>query len=387
MLGFYTQFISVGIEIEEAVVSLKYEPFELERWLASKKGKYNLSGLGPPPVRLSELMDPNELDDELLYGDTRGSVELRKLIASNYGELSSENVLVTTGTAEANFLTLTSLIDRSDEVILIVPTYMQAYGLARGLGAQVKLILMGEENNDRILLEKLKETISTKTKMIFYTNPNNPTGSTMSEATVRAICEIAREYGSYVVCDEVLRGLEIDGDLTLSPASIYEKGVSTASLSKLGIRGIRIGWISSPDSKFISEAWKLKDYTTLSHSGISEKVATIAMQPDKLNWLRRKAKESFREGRVLLMKWIGDNSQLLTCVTPTAGGSAFPKYFANMDSTSFGERLLEEEDVLIAPGTCFGSDNHFRIKFVGENKKLIEGFDRISNFLRRHADN
>lgn len=366
---------------------MRYEPFELERWLASKKGKYNLSGLGPPPVRLSELMNPEELDDELLYGDTRGSEELRKLVASNYEELHPENVLVTTGTAEANYLTLTALLDHKDEAILIVPTYMQAYGLARGLGAQVKLILMSEENNNSIPLEQLKRTISSKTKMIFYTNPNNPTGSTMNESTVRAICEIAKEYGSYVICDEVLRGLEIDGVMTLSPASIYEKGVSTASLSKLGIRGIRIGWLTSPDSTLINETWKLKDYTTLSHSGISERIAITAMQPDKLKWLREKARNSFKEGRVLLMKWINENPQLLTCIPPTAGGSAFPKYYAKMDSMRFGESLLQEEDVLVAPGACFGCENHFRIKFVADNhQKLLEGFDRISHFLQRHTD-
>jgi len=373
---------------KNAVISMKYEPFELERWLASKKGQFNLSGLGPPPVRLSELMDPKELDDELLYGDTRGSEELRKLIASNYGGLSPENVLITTGTAEANYLTLTALLDHDDEAILIVPTYMQAYGLARGLGAQVKLIQMNEEDNNSIPLEQLKSAISAKTKMIFYTNPNNPTGSTTNEATVRAICEIASEHAAYVVCDEVLRGLEMDGGLTLSPASIYENGVSTASLSKLGIRGIRIGWLSSPDSRFMMETWNLKDYTTLSHSGLSERVATAAMRPDKLKWLREKAKESFRDGRVLLMKWIRDNSQLLSCLTPAAGGSAFPKYHMDMDSISFGERLLKEEDVLVAPGSYFGYDNHFRVKFVADNReKLLEGFSRISDFLQRHTDN
>ena len=370
------------------MISMKYEPFELERWLASKKGKYNLSGLGPPPVRLSELTDPKAVDDELLYGDTRGSLQLRDLIASNYSGLSAENVLVTTGTAEANFLTLTSLLDRGDEVIIIVPTYMQAYGLARGLGAQVKLILTSDEENNSIPLEKLKSSITHKTKAIFYTNPNNPTGSIISEAAVRAICEVADEYGSYVVCDEVLRGLEMDGGLTISPASIYEKGISTASVSKLGIRGIRIGWLSSPDNGIVREAWKLKDYTTLSHSGMSEKIATIAMQPEKLNWLRKKAVESFREGRALLMKWINENPQVLSCVTPAAGGSAFPRYRMRMDSTSFGEALLKEEEVLIAPGTCFGSDNHFRIKFVTDNQsKLLEAFGRISRFLQRHASN
>ena len=366
---------------------MRYEPFELERWLASKKGKYNLSGLGPPPIKLSELTDPKWLDDELLYGDTRGSLELRDLIASNYSGLSAENVLVTTGTAEANFLTMTSLLDHGDEVIIIIPTYMQTYGLARGLNAQVKLIPTNEEENNSIPLEKLKSSVTNRTKIIFYTNPNNPTGSIISESTVRAICEIAGECGSYVVCDEVLRGLEMDGGLTVSPASVYEKGISTASVSKLGIRGLRIGWLSSPDSGIVNDAWKVKDYTTLSHSGISEKVATIAMQPDKLNWLRRKAVESFREGRALLMKWINDNSRLLTCVTPAAGGSAFPRYHTRIDSTTFGEALLREEDVLIAPGACFGSDSHFRIKFVADNQKLIAAFGRISRFLERHASN
>jgi len=365
---------------------MRYEPFELERWLASKKGKYNLSGLGPPPVKLSELTDPKWLDDELLYGDTRGSLELRDLIASNYSGLSADNVLVTTGTAEANFLTMTSLLDHGDEVIIIVPTYMQAYGLARGLDANVKLIPANEEENNSIPLEKLKSSVTNRTKVIFYTNPNNPTGSIINESTARSICEIAGECGSYVVCDEVLRGLEMDGGLTVSPASIYEKGVSTASVSKLGIRGLRIGWLSSPDSGIVSDAWKVKDYTTLSHSGVSEKVATIAMQPDKLNWLRKKAVESFREGRGLLMKWINDNPRLLTCVTPAAGGSAFPRYHTRIDSTTFGETLLREEDVLIAPGACFGSDNHFRIKFVADNQnKLVEAFGRISRFLERHT--
>jgi hypothetical protein len=365
---------------------MRCEPFELERWLSTHKAKYNLSGLGPPGVKLSEIISPQELDKELLYGDTRGSEELRILIAQTYEEINSDNVLVTTGTAEANCLTLTTLVEPGDEAILIVPTYMQAYGLVRALGAQVKLVHLDEKQNYTVPLEEVKNALSAKTKLIFYTNPNNPTGATMQGTDVEAICELAEDEQAFVVCDEVLRGLEMDGTLSTSPVGIYEKGISTGSLSKLGIRGIRIGWLAASESKMIQQAWPLKDYTTLSHSGLSERIASAAMKPDRLDWLRERARESFRDGRKLLVNWVKENSSVLGCVPPSAGGSAFPQYFADLNSVTLAESLLKKEDVLIAPGTYFGSDKHFRIKFVPDDlQRLLEGFARIGRFLRQQS--
>jgi aspartate/methionine/tyrosine aminotransferase len=365
---------------------MRYEPFELERWLSTHKAKYNLSGLGPPSVRLSEIVSPQELDKELLYGNTQGSEELRTLIAQTYGKIESNNVLVTTGTAEANYLTLTSLVEPGDEAIMIVPTYMQAYGLVRALGAQVKLVHLDEKQNYKVPIEELKNALSSKTKLIFYTNPNNPTGATMQRADVEAICELAEDKRAFVVCDEVLRGLEMNGALSTSPVDIYEKGISTGSLSKLGIRGIRIGWLAAPDSKTIQQTWSLKDYTTLSHSGLSENIASAAMKPDRLDWLRERARKSFRDGRKLLVHWVKENSNVLGCVLPSAGGSAFPLYSANIDSVVLAESLLKQEDVLVAPGAYFGSDRHFRIKFVPDDmQKLLEGFARVGRFLRRQS--
>jgi hypothetical protein len=294
-------------------------------------------------------------------------------------------VLVTTGTAEANFLTLTSLLEPDDQAILIVPTYFQAYGIVQRLGVNAKLISLDEEQSYAVPLEDVKNALSSKTKLIFYTNPNNPTGATMPDADVRAICEMAAERKAFVVCDEVLRGLEMDANLSASPVGMYERGISTASLSKLGIRGIRIGWMAASDNELIQQAWGLKDYTTLSHSGLSERIAEAAMEPEKLNWLRKRAQQSFREGRTLLMNWITANQSVLKCVRPSAGGSAFPQYIASMSSVAFGESLLKDEDVLIVPGIYFGSDNHFRIKFVADDhQKLLEGFARISCFLHNH---
>lgn len=77
---------------------MRFEPFDLERWLATKRGRFNLSGLGPPAVKISEIINPTELDAKMLYGDTRGSEELRALIAGTYPGVSSDNVLATSGT-------------------------------------------------------------------------------------------------------------------------------------------------------------------------------------------------------------------------------------------------------------------------------------------------
>jgi hypothetical protein len=334
---------------------------------------------------MSEIISPIELDHELLYGDTRGSDELRALIAQTYRGIESNSVLVTTGTAEANFLTLTSLLEPNDEVILVVPTYFQAYGIIRQLGARAKLVSLEEKEGYALPFEKLKHAFSRRTKLVFYTNPNNPTGVTASVSDVRAICEMAQERRAFVLCDEVLRGLEMDGGLSASPAELYEKGISTASLSKLGIRGIRIGWVVASDRKVLEQAWELKDYTTLSHSGLSEKIASAAMKPEKLKWLRERAQRSFRNGRTDLMEWVNREPTLLTCVSPSAGGSAFPQYLATVNSIAFGEGLLKAEGVLIAPGIYFGLDQHFRIKFVADDRQnLLESFSRITRFLRHY---
>ncbi len=142
---------------------------------------------------------------------------------------------------------------------------------------------------------------------------------------VRAICEIAEDHGTYVIFDEVIRGLELDGDISHSPTEFYERGISTASVSKLGLPGLRIGWVLASE-ELVEECWRIKDYTTLSHSGLSEHVATLALQEKNVKRLRERALAVFNRNLMILKDWAKNSGQELSIVIPKAGGSVFPKY-------------------------------------------------------------
>lgn len=349
---------------------MHFDEFKLERWLSTHSGKYNFAGVNPPPLKLSELVEKIDTEMLLTYSSTNGSQELRQEICGLYTNRSPNQVIVTTGTAEANYLITNALIDPGDELILITPTYLQVLGVTKAIGGIVKISPLIEDECFKPNLEEINELCSSKTKAIFVTNPNNPTGGTISEHEIRAICEIAEDHDAYVIFDEVIRGLELDGNVSVSPTDIYEKGISTASISKLGLLGLRIGWATA-DETLVKRCWSIKDYTTLSHSGLSEYLATIALQEKNLKWMRERARGIFKRNLPIFRDWVRSCGSELSCVIPTAGGSAFPKYSLEVDSHAFCERVLKESGILLSPGDYFGSAKHFRFRYGGHDVQTL----------------
>ena len=120
---------------------MKFEQFELERnqSLFENEVDFNLSESGVHPLKLSEILTEDEqnelLNKELFYGYTNGTPELRKRVADIYGgEVAIENVLITSGSAEANFLAVMTQLEPGDEIIYMVPNYLQIWHLARSFG-------------------------------------------------------------------------------------------------------------------------------------------------------------------------------------------------------------------------------------------------------------
>jgi aspartate/methionine/tyrosine aminotransferase len=361
----------------------KFEPFELERWLSTHAAKYNLAGALPRPLKYSDLIDEMDLEMTATYGSTQGCDELRAEIGNLYSEVDIERVLITNGTAEANFLVTNYLLNKGDEIVILMPTYLQVYGIARFIGAEVKLFYLQEKEDYKLDIEKLKEFVSPKTRAIFFTNPNNPTGSRLYSEEVKAICELAEDIGAYVVCDEALRGLEIDGVISASPVDIYERGICTGSLSKQGLSGLRIGWIVA-SKEIVEECWSYKDYTTLSHSGICELFAILALRKKNIEKIRERNRSIIRNNLKILLTWMREHQQTLRYVEPKAGATAFPSYNLDLTSYDFCEMLLREEDVLLSPGDCFKSPKHFRIRYAGHDEQtLTQALHRIGTFLER----
>jgi len=361
---------------------VKIEPFELERWLL-QEAEIDLAMGGITRLRVHEVA-PIAHDTILTYGRTDGSVELRELVTQLYPGTDSDQVLITTGTSEANFLTIFSLVEPGSEVVAINPTYMQHRALANALGARVVAVPLVEDRGWALDLEAIARNVTDRTRAILLVSPNNPEGSVVSEAAMAEICRLADRVGAWVVCDGALRGSEVDGRLAVTPVEHSDRGIATGGLSKLGLPGIRVGWVVG-DPAFIHRCWTAKDYVTLSHAGISETLAIAALQPDRLPQLIERVRMIVRANLARMESWMNQMKEHVSWTTPEGGFTSFPSYASPIDSVTLCRRLLAEEGVLLAPGDLFGVARHYRIRHSGEADELLEGLARLRRFLERIA--
>jgi aspartate/methionine/tyrosine aminotransferase len=361
---------------------VRYAPFALERWLVQAR-EIDLAAAGISRLRLSDVggLDPDML---LSYGITSGSESVRERVAALYPGARPSSVLLTTGAAEANLLALYRLLEAGDELVALNPTYMQHQGLAESLGAIVKVCEVREEDRYQPDLDSVAALIGNKTKVISLVNPNNPVGQVLSADDLRTICELADRVGAWVLCDGALRGTEVSGQLAPTPVEFYPRGIATGSLTKLGMPGLRIGWLVG-DEALVNDCWALKDYTTLSHSGLGEAIAVEALRPERMAAFFARARNRVREHAAIVQGVIAESNGLLSWVSPVAGHTGFPAYGVDMDSLELCRLLLAEEGVLLTPGALFNTAGHVRLRYGGDREELEEGLSRLVRFLSRQA--
>ena len=172
---------------------MKFPTFEMERMQSvwEHKVKYDLSESGVEPLTLEEAArDVNELlKTRLGYAEGVGLESTRTYVSEFHWKNTADNVVITTGTSEANFLAMLALVNAGDEVVVVMPNYMQVHGTAQGLGARVREVWLREEQGWKIDLDALAAVVNARTKMICVCMPNNPTAQALSS---REVDEVAR---------------------------------------------------------------------------------------------------------------------------------------------------------------------------------------------------
>ncbi len=368
----------------------KFQPFVMERMMSKfeKEVDYNLSESGVHPLTLKELYqdDPDGLAGllslEMDYAHANGIPELRKNIAALYRGAGPENVLVTVGAIEANYDILWSLLSAGDEVVVMLPNYMQIWGLAKNLDLDLKSFTLDEKNGWAPDLDGLRKAVTGRTKLIAVCNPNNPTGYILKNEEMEAIIETARRAGAWILADEVYAGAErLADEQTPSFYGKYEKVLAVGSLSKAyGLPGLRIGWAVGP-ADVIDELWARHEYLTLSAAMLSNHLAAYALSPRVRPRLIQRARGYIRRGFPVLEKWMSEHREILGTTPPQAAAIAFVKYRLDIPSTRFAERLREEKRVLIVPGDHFGLDRFVRISFGLPHDYLTPALGRIHDLL------
>ncbi len=367
---------------------MKFPAFDMERMQSvwEHRVTYDLSESGVEALTLEDAVrDPRELmRTRLGYAEGVGREETRALVAAFHEGAGAGHVVLTTGTSEANFLTLMTLVSPGDEVVVVMPNYMQVHGIATGLGARVREVWLREERGWTIDLDALAAAVNARTKLICVCTPNNPTAQALSRAEIARVVEIADRHGAWILADEVYRGAELAGGESASFSGRGERVVVTGGLSKVyGLPGLRIGWLVAPAAQ-VDASLRLKDYTTIAPATLSEILAEVALE--RRPKLLERARYLVSERWPALEDWAAGHSRALHWTPPQAGAVCFFSYRFPIDSMPFVDRLIREYSTMVVPGIHFRAERHLRIGFGMEPRLLHAGLAAIDRLLAALGD-
>jgi hypothetical protein len=361
------------------------ELFEMERMQSTWENvvDFDMSESGVRPLTLRELVEmgfdlEGFLDVPLGYSQSNGTIELRQKVAAHYPGATIDHLEVTNGTSEANYLVALTLLRPGDDVAMEVPNYMQLPGVARSLGANVKPFQLRQDAGWEPDWEAFEQAVTPRTKLLYLSNPNNPTGAVLSEEAMRRIADRCDETGTWLLSDEVYLGAEIEGARTPSFWGLGERVIVTSGLSKAyGIPGIRIGWLVAPTT-VTAACWTQHDYLTIGPNKMSDQLARVAVEPQNRERCYARTREILRHNLPIARAWIAGLDDRLTWREPRAGAIALLKYRGDTPSLALAERVRTNQSTLIVPGSHVGLEGYIRIWLGGREEFLREGLRRIA---------
>lgn len=367
---------------------MKIEPFAMERMQSTWENlvDYDMSESGVRPLTLRELaamgLDIESLmDTPLGYSQSNGTIELREALASHYPGATVDHIEVTNGTSEANYIVALALLSPGDRVALEVPNYMQYPGLVRSLGAQVETFRLLPESGWQPDWEQFERAVSPGTRLVYLSNPHNPTGSVLTPDAMRRIADRCRQVGAWLLADEVYQGAEIHSPRTPSFWGMGDRIIVNNGLSKAyGIPGVRIGWIAGPPA-FIAQCWSQHDYITIGPNKLSDTIARIAVENRERCFARTRA--ILQHNLPIAREWVAQFGGFLDWTEPAAAALSLVRYHACIASVTLAEDIRQRQSTLVVPGAMLGLEGYLRLWIGGREEYLREGLRRIAIELDR----
>lgn len=347
---------------------------------------YNF-GVGEPdfttPEEITRFAMESAMKGGTHYTPPNGIPELREALSQKFdkknGILADPSRIIVTTTKFALNLSMLTLINPGDSVLIIEPFFPSYPDIIRFAGGKPVVVSAGD--GFTLDLQEIGKAIDSSTKAIILCNPNNPTGTVYSEESIRGLSDLVINRGLYLVSDEIYEDLIFEGRM-ISPASLpgmEERTVTISGFSKsYAMTGWRIGYMTGPED-FIEGAGKLQQQTITCVSSVSQYAALKALQMEETITRMR---ESYRARRDLVMKLLSVSGRLKT-VKPNGAFYVFPSYDMPVNSSDFSVSLLEKKHVAITPGIAFGPsyDHSFRISYATSNDVIETGIEKLNEFL------
>jgi aspartate aminotransferase len=346
----------------------------------------------PTPFHVKEAAK-KAIDDNLTtYTDIAGIHELRKVIAEKFRRdnnlsFNPTEILVSNGAKHSLYNALKAICNEGDEVIIPAPYWVSYPQMVTLVNATPVIIPTREENEFRMTAEELRQAITPKTKALLFCTPSNPTGSVYLQSELEEIGNVVKENDIYVIADEIYEKVIFDDARHFSIGSISaikEHVVTVNGMSKAySMTGWRIGFLGARE-EIVSAAAKIQGQVTSNASSISQYAALAALTGSE-DELRMMAAE-FRRRRDFILREVSSIEGIF-CIKPKGAFYVFPNvshYFGRtfrektMESgDDIARFLLDEERVVVVPGSGFGSEDHVRISYACSMTELEKAAERL----------
>ncbi|MDO4549766.1 MAG: aminotransferase class I/II-fold pyridoxal phosphate-dependent enzyme [Planctomycetia bacterium] len=367
-----------------------------QKWLSERSRSFDASGIRKVfdlaakldhPINLSigqpDFDAPEEAKEAAInailsrkngYTPTQGAAELRQKVQQrvdqDYGSGVREAV-ITSGTSGALMLTLMAMVNPGDEIILFDPYFVMYEALVKMLGGIP--IFIETYPDFQLDVNKVRDAITPKTKLILFNSPANPTGTVATEEICRDLALLAKEKNIALISDEIYRFFCYDGEFT-SPAKYNSDVIVLDGFSKCyGIPGWRIGFAHGP-SAIMQQILKFQQYSFVCAPSALQYGSVAAMDTSMDTQF-----QAYRRKRNLIYEGLKDYYEI---AKPGGAFYAFPKVPTG-DATEFITRAIQEHQLLAIPGNVFSSRNtHFRLSFAATDETIEKGVEILQKMAK-----
>lgn len=335
------------------------------------------------------------------YTPASGTAELKKAVCSKLERengliYAPENIVISSGAKQSLYNVMQILLDEGDEVIIIKPYWLTYPEIIKLNGGVPVYVDTKAEKGFIPDINDIEKAVTSKTKAIIVNSPNNPTGAVYSEEEIRAVARLAQKYDLWIVSDEIYEKLVYDGKKHVSFASVSEDAKSRTfvvnGLSKAyAMTGWRIGYVAAPDAESAKAMGSIQSHETSNPNSVAQyaSVAALGSEGDKVidSMVR-----VFDERRKLMLSLL----EGIKYIKPVAPSGAF---YVMIDVSGIIGRsvngeiittpmqlskvLIENANVAVIPGECFGANEYIRLSYSLSDDKIIEGIKRIKAFTEK----
>ena len=321
------------------------------------------------------------------YAETIGRGPLRKAVADWHSKfwkrpVDADDVLIVAGAQNGLFVSAMCLFDDGDEVLTPDPTYLTYEAAIGASGARMVRVPLYAANGFRFDVSAFERAVTPKTRGVLLANPNNPTGTVMTEAELQALADFAKRHDLWIIADEVYADLVFDLPFMSIAAlpDMQDRVVTVGSLSKShAMTGWRIGWMIGPNA-LMKHADNLALCSLYGLPGFIQEAAITAIQHDEA--ITADMRRIYKKRRDALCDRI-NASNVLSCLKPDSGMFALIDIrHTGMNSHEFSWALFKEAGVSVLDASAFGeaAAGHVRVAFTVSEDDLAEAATRMVKF-------